>query len=283
MGFLAIAGWSSDTQRVDVEERLKQLEIFSKLTEKQIRKLAGLFISKRLAKGEVFIRKGDTGLGMYLIVSGRVEVFDTRDGSRVSLATLDAGKVVGEMSLMDARPRSANVEAIEDTECLLITRDSFNGLTRRDPEVLWGIVPLLVDRLRHADKRLAELDDVQTDRAGVVAVETAPPAAAPGAPPAVTVHVEPAATTTTVRVTESADTGKKRKTRKKNKRSASDALKADEDDDDEDDEDDDGSKGRSDESVLRSVTQLSAASFMLMSSTFLLVSQESLRFLWSKD
>ena len=40
-----------------------------------------------------------------------------------------------------------------DTECLLITRDSFNSLTRRDPEILWGIVPLLAERLRHADKR----------------------------------------------------------------------------------------------------------------------------------
>src|SRR5439155_8195331 len=86
-----------------------------------------------------------------------VEVFDSRDSHRVALATVGAGKCVGEMSLMDERPRSANVVALEDTDCLLITRDSFNGLTRRDAEILWGIVPMLVERLRHADLRLTGL------------------------------------------------------------------------------------------------------------------------------
>src|SRR5262245_44704107 len=186
MGILSFARGNAGAQGLNVEERLKQLEIFSKLTDKQIRKLGQLCVAKRYPKGEVFIRKGDTGLGMYLIVSGRVEVFDARDGGRVTLATLDAGKVVGELSLMDARPRSAYVEAMDDTECLLITRDSFNTLTRRDPEILWGIVPLLADRIRDADRRLAELDQAPAHGTSA-AVTTTEPASAAGAP------VEPAA------------------------------------------------------------------------------------------
>jgi CRP-like cAMP-binding protein len=275
------ASRNSDAQKWNVEERLKQVEIFSKLNDKQIRKLAPLFMAKRYAKGEVLIRKGDIGLGMFLIVSGRVEVFDTRDGNRVTLATLDPGKCVGEMSLMDARPRSAHVEAIEDTECLLITRDSFNGLTRRDPEVLWGIVPLLVDRLRHADKRLAELGEAQPVRdppAGVVAVAASPGLVREAPQPPLTVRIEPATTTH-----DSADTGT-RKTRKAKKKTRVKDVE-DEDDEEEDDEDeDDADEGeKNEDSLLRSMTQLSTASFMFMSSAFLLGAQESLRFLWSRD
>ena len=270
MGILSFARGNGDAQRLNVEERLQQLEIFSKLTDKQIRKLGQLCVAKRYPKGEVFIRKGDTGLGMYLIVSGNVEVFDTRDGGRVTLATLEAGKVVGEMSLMDARPRSAYVEAMEDTECLLITRDSFNSLTRRDPEILWGIVPLLAERIRHADKRLAELEQAQAHTIPAAAV---PAAQAPGADAASTaVAVEPAATDVTPGET-------KKKTTKKPLLDDVD----DEDDEDEDGDEDDDTSEKDGDSLLRSMTQLSTASFLLMSSTLLLGAQESLRVVWSKD
>jgi len=269
MGILSFARGNADAQGLNVEERLKQLEIFSKLTDKQIRKLGQLCVAKRYPKGEVFIRKGDTGLGMYLIVSGRVEVFDARDGGRVTLATLDAGKVVGEMSLMDARPRSAYVEAMDDTECLLITRDSFNTLTRRDPEILWGIVPLLADRLRDADRRLAELDQAQAR--GVPGAPATPDGASVAGQASGTAPVEPAA------VTEQAPAKQEKKTV---------ATQQDDEDAEEEDDDDDGADtedGKKEDSVFRSMTQLSTASFLLVSSTFLLGAQESLRFVWSKD
>lgn len=271
MGILSFGRGNADAQGLNVEERLKQLEIFSKLTDKQIRKLGQLCVAKQYPKGEVFIRKGDTGLGMYLIVSGRVEVFDTREGARVTLATLDSGKVVGEMSLMDARPRSAYVEAMDDTECLLITRDSFNTLTRRDPEILWGIVPLLADRLRDADKRLAELDQAQA-RAGpdAVAVVTADPAS-PAGNAAGAVSVDPA-------VKKETPAKQEKKTVAKQQQDNEDAEEEDDDKDQADEED-----GKSEDSLFRSMTQLSTASFLLVSSTFLLGAQESLRFVWSKD
>ena len=128
---------------------------------------------------------------MFLIVSGRVEVFDVRGGARVSLAHLGPGQCVGEMALIDDRPRSANVEAVEDTLCFLMTRDGFNGLTKRDPEVLWGIVPLIVERLRHADARLAEV--AARDAASAVADRPLPIANSESHSVAMVTTVEPPA------------------------------------------------------------------------------------------
>ena len=146
----------------NVENLLKSIDLFAHLEAKQLRKLARLFLPRNYAKGDLIIKKGDTGLGMFLIVSGQSEVFDEQGSVIIPLATLQAGSFVGEMSLIDERPRSANVKALEDAKCLLLTRDSFNGLVKREPEILWGIVPVLVERLRQSDRRLAELAEYGT-------------------------------------------------------------------------------------------------------------------------
>lgn len=239
-----------------VEERLKGLEIFSKLNDKQIRALARHFVARRYTKGEVFIKKGDTGLGMFVIVTGLLEVYDQRDGSRATLATLRPGQSVGEMSLLDSRPRSANVEAIEDTDCLLITRDSFNGLTRRDPEVLWGIVPQLAERLRVANERLARLDD------------RLPPEAAAG--PVAEARSETPADAVAERLPVPADAPA---------RPVADHRRVDDDDVDED-----GVDGSSDQqSAISGLVQLSSASLMFWSSAWVLGAQESLRVFKGRD
>jgi CRP-like cAMP-binding protein len=259
MQLLTFGNRTPAQEKWNVEERLKGLEIFSKLNDRQIRKLARLFLPRSYRKGEVLIKKGDTGLGMFLVADGRVEVYDTRDGNRVILAILDPGKCVGEMSLMDARPRSANVEAIEDTECLLMTRDSFNSLTRRDPEILWGIVPLLAERLRRANERLSPLGEPLpiTEAQAAVIVETG----------SVAVVEEPAATRARV----DADISPVSKARARDEAAA-------------DDEDDEKGDGTSEEgNLFSSLTQLSTASFMLWSSAFVLATQESLRVFSTRD
>lgn len=143
----------------DVENLIKGIKMFSQLDAKQVKKLARLFIPRDYSKGEMMIQKGDTGLGMFVIVSGQAEVFDKQNGEKIVLATLGAGDVVGDMSLIDERPRSANVQVTEDTESLLLTRDKFKILARRDADILWGIVPIVVERLRSANEKLASSSD----------------------------------------------------------------------------------------------------------------------------
>ncbi len=266
MGLLSFAGRAPTQDQWHTEELLKGLEIFSKLTDKQIRKLARLFTPRRYAKGEILIKKGETGLGMFVIKSGLVEVFDTRDSHRVALAIVGAGKCVGEMSLMDERPRSANVEALEDTDCLLITRDSFNSLTRRDAEILWGIVPMLVERLRHADLRLTGLAEIGADT-------TVAPLQTIGSPPIGEVDPAP------VRVEEVTTRVRTETVRRVSTESDSAAREREEELDDAEETEPGHPKGQS---AAASLVQLSTASFIFWSSAFLLGTQEGLRMFWSR-
>jgi CRP-like cAMP-binding protein len=58
------------------------------------------------------------------------------------------------MALIDDAPRSANVTAVEPTECLVLTRWDFNGEMKRDPEIAQALLPVLTARIRELHTRL---------------------------------------------------------------------------------------------------------------------------------
>ncbi len=64
------------------------------------------------------------------------------------------GDLLGEMALIDDQPRSASAVALEPTRCLLITRNSFQTLTQKDPEIAWCLLPTLADRIRDLQQRM---------------------------------------------------------------------------------------------------------------------------------
>lgn len=140
------------------EELIGKVPLFARLDKRSLRRLSALCIPRQFPIGKLLIRQGDTGLGLFLITAGRVEVYRDEGGSRTRLAILEAGDSLGEMSLVDDATRSTSAEALEETECLLLTRDSFNALRREDPEIPWLIMSSLAEKLREANQRLIELE-----------------------------------------------------------------------------------------------------------------------------
>ena len=130
------------------------MRIFSTLRPRDLRKLAAACLLRRYGAGDSILEEGSTGLGMFLITTGRVEVFKTYDGRKIPLAVLSGGDVLGEMALLDDQPRSASARALADTECLLLSRGRFRTLLRRRPRIAWPIVPSLVRRVRDLQEQL---------------------------------------------------------------------------------------------------------------------------------
>ncbi len=148
--------WLRRAPSPEVEAALSRVQIFSALRLSDLEKLAAACLLRRYSAGEAMIEEGSTGLGMFLITAGRVEVFKTRDGHKVLLAVLGSGDVLGEMALLDDQPRSASAVAIEHTECLLLSRDRFRTLLKRRPRIAWPIVPSLARRVRDLQEQLLE-------------------------------------------------------------------------------------------------------------------------------
>lgn len=103
----------------------------------------------RFGRGATLIREGEPGDFCYLILSGRVEVFRTLDDSKLRLAELGEGGVVGEMALIDPAPRSASVVAIEPTICRRINAAALDRALEASPPLARFLLQTYIRNIRH--------------------------------------------------------------------------------------------------------------------------------------
>jgi CRP/FNR family cyclic AMP-dependent transcriptional regulator len=108
--------------------------------------------------GDTILSEGEDGDTAFLIVAGSVEVSVGEGAKAKSVATLDAGGVFGEMSLIDPGPRSATVKAVTETECFVTTYDEFIASIQANPERAVEFMKTLVRRLRQMNEQMARMD-----------------------------------------------------------------------------------------------------------------------------
>ena len=150
---------------VTTEELLARVDLFRGLNKKHIAQMARLAQQQHYAPGQVIVRQGDTGLGLYVVASGRVEVRQERPGEEPTvLNTLGPGAVFGEMALLDDYPRSASVVAQEPTECLTLVKWHFLAELESHPEIALPLLPVLSRRVRAAMQQTETQSTAQVAR-----------------------------------------------------------------------------------------------------------------------
>ncbi|MFY9586921.1 MAG: Crp/Fnr family transcriptional regulator [Actinomycetota bacterium] len=112
------------------------------------RVLAGARL-RRFARGEVVFHEGDPGDTLHLIAKGRVAIrVATALGDTATLAVLGAGDFFGELALLEERPRTASVVALEKTETMALHRDDFDEMANEFPSVHAFLVHVLGAQVR---------------------------------------------------------------------------------------------------------------------------------------
>ena len=104
--------------------------------------------------GQMIFREGDTTQEAYRILKGRVEISIAGEGKAVILAQVGEVDIFGEMAMVDERPRSASAQALEVTECEVLTAENFNEAVLQRPEILIPYLASFFERLRTANDRL---------------------------------------------------------------------------------------------------------------------------------
>ena len=132
-------------------EFLKKVSWFEDLDQKSLDAIAKAAIEQSYKPGQEIVRQGDTGVGAFIIRSGRVDIVQDRDGKELKLATLGPGEVIGEMALLDEFPRSATARAVEPTTVLGIQRWHFKGILESHPQLALALLPILSRRIRNAE------------------------------------------------------------------------------------------------------------------------------------
>lgn len=138
-------------------DMLKKVPIFSELASRDLERLARIMVPRSVKAGEAVIEEGDQAAGVFIITSGRMQVVRGRSGQHEQvLATLGPGDFFGEMALFEGFPRNATVRALEDSECLAMTRWDFLAELKSHPEIAVAMLPVLVRRLRAVEAQLTD-------------------------------------------------------------------------------------------------------------------------------
>ena len=145
----------------DVIERKQSIgrtdqSLLSRLPEHLLTRLFGRATTVRLKTGEVLFLVGDTSDGCYRVGDGLLKVeMVSRAGKERILAFLGPGAIVGEMSIIDRLPRSANVVAVRPAVLSFVSRTDFEDFAKIHPEVYESLLKLLAARLRETDVTIA--------------------------------------------------------------------------------------------------------------------------------
>jgi len=112
---------------------------------------------KKIPANTVLFQEGDVGDNMFIIQSGRVKISKRIRGVEKTLATLEKGEFLGEMAILNDKPRSASAETLEECEMLVIDRKTFDALIRGNAEIAVRFIKRLADRLRETNDQMEAL------------------------------------------------------------------------------------------------------------------------------
>jgi CRP-like cAMP-binding protein len=156
----------------DKRALLKNHWLFNGLSSRHIDHLAACSVGKSVPRAASIWAKGDPGSSLIAICEGTVKIsVPSVDGHDAVLNLIGKGEILGEIALLDGRPRTADAVAITDCELFVIQRRDFLPLMREEPEIALNMIEILCARLRRT-----------TEQAIPIAIPSLPSVSGPTAP-----------------------------------------------------------------------------------------------------
>ncbi len=120
----------------EIENRLSESSLFAGISKEKLAEVGKVFQKEIVPAHTIIFRQGDPGDKFYIIASGKVRVFRKGEkGVETDLSHLGPGESFGEMALLTGKARSANVEAVEETHLLILTKDPFDRILKDHPDI----------------------------------------------------------------------------------------------------------------------------------------------------
>jgi CRP/FNR family transcriptional regulator len=126
----------------------RKAPLFAGLPEPEQCRIHRLVRQRQYRRGEVILREGEAGEGLYIVRRGTVKLYRTsRDGKEQVVAFLRYGDVFGEPSLLLDEPLGVSAEAVEPAAVCLIPKDDFTALLRTTPALAFEFARVLARRV----------------------------------------------------------------------------------------------------------------------------------------
>ncbi len=173
--------WSAfrfSKQDEDLLDLLAGVPIFEGFSRNNLKLVLRMLHSRQYKKGEAVFTEGEPGAGMYIIISGEVEITRKFNHGELSLAVVREHGFFGELALLDEMPRGASARAAAETVIFGFTRPSLESLCGRNPRL--GI-KVLLNLSRLVCRRLVKSNDALELMQNRLGVETKEPGNREGA------------------------------------------------------------------------------------------------------
>ena len=143
---------------IDVTGVLRQTDLLRSVQASDLEPIAAASRLRAVRRGQVLFTAGDPSDTVILVVSGRVKVVvRSADGAELTLTVVQPGGSLGELSVADGGPRSADAEALEDSRVLLVPNDLIAELSSRVPSVTQALMTSIAATLRRLTEAASDL------------------------------------------------------------------------------------------------------------------------------
>src|SRR5205085_11161073 len=106
-------------------------------------------------QGEIVFEYGDSGSDLFIVLSGRIEIFiESTEGQKIVLGVHERGDVLGELSFLDGGARTATAIAVEDTQTLSLDRERLLEFIDKHPHAALDLLTVVGRRLRATNELL---------------------------------------------------------------------------------------------------------------------------------
>lgn len=136
-------------------EKLKNFNLFQDLSDRELELVSNYFHEKEILPKTLFMAQGSDSENVYFIYKGLVRAYkSTQDGQEIGLSVLGPGEIIGEMGILENLPRSANVQTLQKTEVLILTKNDFIELLKSYPKTSITLLKFLSKRVRNVTDKI---------------------------------------------------------------------------------------------------------------------------------
>jgi CRP/FNR family transcriptional regulator, cyclic AMP receptor protein len=142
----------------DLVDALRRTNLLGSVPDADLAPLAGASRVRGYRRGQVVCTMGDPGDTLIVVVSGRVKVtVRSADGGELILMAVGPGGTLGEVSVADGGPRSADVETLEDSRLLFLPRERVQDICARVPSAALALATSVAATLRRLTEATSDL------------------------------------------------------------------------------------------------------------------------------
>ncbi|KNF09800.1 global nitrogen regulator [Gottschalkia purinilytica] len=148
-----------------------KVSIFSVLEEPQLKEVTDKIDRKIYKKGQMIFFEGDISDKLYLINKGKVKIFKyTKEGKEQILYILSEGEFVGDLSLLKKGEFKFNAEALEDVNMCQLTKDDFDDVLRKNPDMALKVLQVVYERISKLETLIQSLStkDIESRVSGLL-------------------------------------------------------------------------------------------------------------------